>query len=126
MQIGPSGSPVSHIAQAHPDRVEVRGGALCDELMGRSSFTQYFHLLLTGSEPTQEQTFFLDVLLVAIAEHGMMPTSVAARVTPPSLKTPPATGLGRAGPPRRPPVRWRPRGETPASGFPASAIRCPS
>src|SRR4051794_41891580 len=49
--------------------------------MGRLSFTEYFHLLLTGREPTAQQRFFLDVLLVAIAEHGMMPTNVAARMT---------------------------------------------
>ncbi len=102
MQIGRPGSPVSHIAQAHPDRVEVRGRDLCDELMGRRTFTQFFHLLLTGSEPTEEQTFFLDLLLIAIAEHGMMPTSVAARMTldadPGSLQGAVAAGILGAGP----------------------------
>src|SRR3954464_7963268 len=76
------GSPaVSRIAQAYADRVEVRGRDLTGELMGRLTFTEYFHLLLTGHEPTGEQRFFLDLLLVAIAEHGMMPTNVAARMT---------------------------------------------
>ena len=81
MQIGKAGAPVSHIAQAYPDRVEVRGRDLTGDLMGRVSFTEYFHLLLTGREPTDDQRFFLDLLLVAIAEHGMMPTNVAARMT---------------------------------------------
>src|SRR5262245_50167450 len=49
--------------------------------MGRLGFTAYFHLLLTGREPTDDQRFFLDVLLVSIAEHGLMPTNVAARMT---------------------------------------------
>ena len=49
--------------------------------MGRLTFTEYFHLLLAGEEPTEEQRFFLDLLLVSIAEHGMMPTNVAARMT---------------------------------------------
>src|SRR3982750_3257574 len=80
-QIGRPGTPVSHISQAYADRVEVRGRDLAGDLMGRLSFTEYFHLLLTGDEPTDEQRFFLDVLLVAIAEHGMMPTNVAARMT---------------------------------------------
>jgi citrate synthase len=75
------GVPVSHISQAYPDRVEVRGRDLSGDLMGRLSFTEYFHLLLTGREPTGDQRFFLDVLLVALAEHGMMPTNVAARMT---------------------------------------------
>jgi citrate synthase len=80
-QIGQAGAPVTHISQACTDRVEVRGRDLCGDLMGRLSFTDYFHLLLTGSEPTNDQRFFLDLLLVAIAEHGMMPTNVAARMT---------------------------------------------
>jgi citrate synthase len=70
--------------------------------MGRLSFTEYFHLLLTGEEPTEEQRFFLDVLLVSIAEHGMMPTNVAARMTlaadPESLQGAVAAGILGAGP----------------------------
>src|ERR1051326_5531257 len=79
--IGKPGAPVTNISQAYPDRVEVRGRDLTGDLMGRLSFTEYFHLLLTGDEPSEEQRYFLDLLLVAIAEHGMMPTSVAARMT---------------------------------------------
>jgi citrate synthase len=94
--------PVSHISQAFPDRVEVRGRDLTGDLMGRLSFTEYFHLLLTGDEPTDQQRFFLDLLLVAIAEHGMMPTSVAARMTlsadPGSLQGAVAAGILGAGP----------------------------
>ena len=48
MRSGSAGEPVSHIAQAYPDRVEVRGHDLCGDLMGRLTFTEYFHLLLTG------------------------------------------------------------------------------
>jgi citrate synthase len=94
--------PVSHISQAYPDRVEVRGRDLTGDLMGRVSFTEYFHLLLTGEEPTEEQRYFLDLLLVAIAEHGMMPTNVAARMTfaadPGSLQGAVAAGILGAGP----------------------------
>jgi citrate synthase len=94
--------PVSHISQAYPDRVEVRGRDLCDDVMGRLTFTEYFHLLLTGSEPTDDQRYFLDLLLVAIAEHGMMPTNVAARMTlaadPRSLQGAVAAGILGAGP----------------------------
>jgi citrate synthase len=102
MQIGKAGEPVSRISQAHPDRVEVRGRDLTRELMGSLSFTEYFHLLLTGDEPTGDQRFFLDLLLVAIAEHGMMPTNVAARMTldadPGSLQGAVAAGILGAGP----------------------------
>jgi citrate synthase len=102
MQIGKAGTPVSAICQAYPDRVEVRGRDLAGDLMGRVTFTDYFHLLVTGREPTAEQRFFLDLLLVAIAEHGMMPTNVAARMTlaadPGSLQGAVAAGILGAGP----------------------------
>jgi citrate synthase len=102
MQIGSPGSRVTHISQAYSDRVEVRGRDLCGELMGRLSFTEYFHLLLTGSEPTDDQRFFLDLLLIAITEHGMMPTNVAARMTlaadPGSLQGAVAAGILGCGP----------------------------
>jgi citrate synthase len=100
--IGKAGNAVSHIAQAFPDRVEVRGRDLTGDLMGRLTFTEYFHLLLTGEEPTSEQRDFLDLLLIAIAEHGMMPTNVAARMTlaadPGSLHGAVAAGILGAGP----------------------------
>jgi citrate synthase len=70
--------------------------------MGRLSFTEYFHLLLCGREPTEEQRFFLDLVLVSIAEHGMMPTNVAARMTlaadPGSLQGAVAAGILGCGP----------------------------
>ena len=102
MPIGKDGPAVSHISQAYPDRVEVRGRDLCGDLMGGVSFTEYFHLLLTGQEPTEDQRYFLDLLLVAIAEHGMMPTNVSARMTlaadPGSLQGAVAAGILGCGP----------------------------
>jgi citrate synthase len=98
----PDEGAVSHISQAYPDRVEVRGRDLTAQLMGSTSFTEYFHLLLTGREPTDDQRFFLDLLLVAIAEHGMMPTNVAARMTlsadPGALQGAVAAGILGCGP----------------------------
>src|SRR5215207_2837567 len=86
--IGKAGPAVSHISQAHADRVEVRGRDLTGDLMGRLTFTEYFHLLLTGDEP--------------IAEQRMMPTNVAARMTlaadPGSLQGAVAAGILGCGP----------------------------
>jgi citrate synthase len=91
----------TRISQAYPERVEVRGRDLTGELMGRLSFTQFFHVLLTGREPTEDEAFFLDVLLVSIAEHGMMPTNVAARMTlaadPDAVQAAVAAGILGAG-----------------------------
>src|SRR5438552_2766019 len=102
MQIGKGGDPVTRISRAFPDRVEVRGRDLAGDLMGRLSFTEYFHLLLTGREPSDDERFFLDLLLVSIAEHGLMPSNVAARMTlaadPGSLQGAVAAGILGAGP----------------------------
>jgi len=91
----------THIARAYPDRVEVRARDLTGDLMGRLTFTEYFHLLLTGREPSDDERFFLDLLLVAIAEHGLMPSNVAARLTlaadPDSLQGAVAAGILGAG-----------------------------
>lgn len=102
MQIGKARAATSEICVATADAVEVRGKDLCGELMGRLSFTAYFYLLLTGREPTEDQRYFLDLLLVAIAEHGMMPTVQAARMTlasdPNALQGALAAGLLGCGP----------------------------
>src|SRR5258705_2052122 len=102
MPLGKDLNAVSRISQAYPDRVEVRGRDLTGDLMGRLSFTEYSLLLLTGAEPSAEQRYFVDLLLVAIAEHGMMPTNVAARMTlaadPGSLQGAVAAGILGCGP----------------------------
>jgi citrate synthase len=100
--IGKPGEARSAIATANAERIEVRGRDLVDDLMGRLTFTEYFHLLLTGREPTAAQRFFLDLLLVAIAEHGLTPTAIAARMTydaaPDSLQGAVAAGILGCGP----------------------------
>ena len=102
MRIGKPALTETRICQAYPDRVEVRGRDLCRDIMGRLSFTAYFHLLLTGKEPSDVQREFLDLLLIAIAEHGMMPTNIAARMTlaadPGSLQGAVAAGILGCGP----------------------------
>ena len=101
MARGEQKRPTTRISKAYPDRVEVRGRDLAGDLMGRLTFTEYFHLLLTGREPTDEERFFLDLLLVSIAEHGLMPSNVAARMTlaadPASLHGAVAAGILGAG-----------------------------
>ncbi len=97
MENGKPGAATTRICVARPDGVEVRGRDLCRDLMGSLSFTEYFYLLMTGSKPTDDQRYFLDLLLVAIAEHGMTPTVQAARMTlaadPDSLQAALAAGI---------------------------------
>jgi citrate synthase len=81
MLIGKPGAARTVIAAASSDRVTVRGHDLAHDLMGRVTFTEYAFLLATGRAPTEEQHFFLDLSLVALAEHGLTPSVQAARMT---------------------------------------------
>ena len=77
MLIGKPGAARTAIAAASSDRVTVRGRDLAQDLMGRASFTEYVFLLVTGRAPTEEQRFFLDLSLVALAEQGLTKTEAA-------------------------------------------------
>lgn len=97
MQIGKLGSGATAISNPVADRVTVRGFNLASDLIGNCGFTDYFYLLTTGRRPTPQQAFFLDACLVAIAEHGLTPTNIAARMTlaadPASLQGAVAAGI---------------------------------
>jgi citrate synthase len=81
MMIGKAGAATTSICTADASSIEIRGRDLAGDLMGGVTFTEFFFLLVTGKQPTEKQRFFLDVLLVAIAEHGLTPTAQAARMT---------------------------------------------
>ena len=81
MKIGKQGKAVTSISTADPESITVRGYDLTSDLMGQIGFTEYFFLLTTGRKPTEDQKFFLDLLLVSIAEHGLVPTNQVARMT---------------------------------------------
>ncbi len=97
MLIGKAGQASTSISTADASSITVRGKDLCGDLMGQIGFTSYFHLLVTGKEPDETQIYFLDLLLVAIAEHGLVPTNQAARMTyaadPDSLQAAVAAGI---------------------------------
>ena len=52
-----------------------------NELVGRISFTDHIWLLVAGRLPSEAQRKVLDSTLVAIAEHGLVPSVVASRMT---------------------------------------------
>ncbi len=81
MLIGKAGAAETKIAVASPDRIWVRGRDLTADLMGGATFTDFVYLLATGRAPTDAQRFFLDLSLVALAEHGLTPSVQAARMT---------------------------------------------
>lgn len=81
MKIGKATIPRSAICTSDEHAIVVRGEDLCKDLIGRISFTDYFHLLVTGRRPHAAATAVLDATLVAIAEHGLVPSVQAARMT---------------------------------------------
>lgn len=81
MKIGRQTVRASAISAANAETILVRGRDLCAELIGRIGFTDYVWLLLTGEMPTPAQRRVLDSTLVAIAEHGLVPSVQAARMT---------------------------------------------
>lgn len=81
MKIGPDSSRQTRISTATPDQIAIRGYDLCDDLIGKISFTDHTWLLVTGQMPSEAQRRALDAALVAIAEHGLVPSVQAARIT---------------------------------------------
>ena len=89
------------IGGADADSITVRGRDLASELMGKVTFTELTYLLVRGRAPTPQETVLLDAVLVSLAEHGLTPTVLAARLThtgaPESLQGAVASGLLGAG-----------------------------
>ncbi len=81
MRIGKQDQPFSAICTSDAESITVRGKDLCGEIIGKMDFSSYFWFLVTGEEPNEEQSFFLNAVLCALAEHGLVPSVVAARMT---------------------------------------------
>lgn len=89
------------IGGATRDRITIAGRDLPDEIMGRLTLTELAYLLITRREPTPEQTRLLDAVLVSLADHGLTPSALAARLTytgaPEAIQGAVAAGLLGAG-----------------------------
>ena len=97
MKIGPRSDHATAICGSTDETIWVRGHDLASELMGKVGFSDYFWLLVTGASPTPAQSRILDATLVAIAEHGLVPSVQASRMTlaaaPEALQGAVAAGL---------------------------------
>lgn len=91
----------TRIGIATPDSIRVRGYDLSRELMGHITLADLSYLLATGALPTKQQQNVLEAILVALADHGLTPSALAARFTytgaPESLQAAVAAGLLGAG-----------------------------
>ncbi len=81
MKIGREAHASQAICGSNSQTIVVRGHDLVDELVGRISFTDHVWLLVAGALPSEAQRRVLDATLVAIAEHGLVPSVVASRMT---------------------------------------------
>jgi citrate synthase len=81
VKIGAQAHRSSAISAANPHQIVVRGLDLCRDLVGKITFTEHVWLLVTGKLPSVAQRRVLDSALVAIAEHGLVPSVVASRMT---------------------------------------------
>ena len=97
MRIGKQDAPYSAICTSDAESITVRGRDLVGEIIGKMDFTSYFWFLVTGEEPNEDQAFFANAILCALAEHGLVPSVVAARMTlaaaPEALQGAVAAGL---------------------------------
>src|SRR5690606_11994961 len=57
---------------------------LCQDLIGKMAFGDYFYLLVTGRRADAPASAVLNATLVAIAEHGLVPSVQASRMTLPA------------------------------------------
>lgn len=96
----PSG--LTQMTRVEPDRIIVRGLDLCRDVIGQQSFSAYFLFLLTGSAPSDQLVKVADATLIAIAEHGLVPSVQVARMTlaaaPDAMQGAVAAGLAGCGP----------------------------
>src|SRR5262245_48460464 len=81
LKIGSQARRSSAISASNAETIVVRGRDLCGELIGTVSFTDHIWLLITGALPGAAQRRVLDATLVAIAEHGLVPSVAASRMT---------------------------------------------
>lgn len=80
-----------------PDRILLLGQDLAADLMGKVSFGELAFWLVAGRRPTKNETRVFEAVLVALADHGLTPTAISARLTylsaPESLQGALAAGL---------------------------------
>lgn len=69
------------IGYSNRDSITLRGRDVSSELMGRQSFADVAFLLSAGRDPTAGESILFNAVLISLADHGLTPTAVAARLT---------------------------------------------
>jgi citrate synthase len=89
------------VGTSDADTITVMGRDLATELMGQVTLTELAFLMVQRRLPSAEETRLFDAVLVSLADHGLTPTVLAARLThtgaPESIQGAVAAGLLGAG-----------------------------
>src|SRR3990167_9838215 len=87
----------SDIAWSTPDRIEVHGKSLPDEILGHLNLGDMAFLQIVGRMPTTQESNVFNAIAVTLVEHGITPSALVARLTyagaPESLQAAVAAGL---------------------------------
>jgi citrate synthase len=91
----------TEIGYTTPDAIYVRGRNLSEEILGKFDFVDMIWWLNLGRIPEEREKRMINLLLVAMADHGLTPSAITARLTwmgaPESLQGAVAAGLLGAG-----------------------------
>jgi citrate synthase len=89
------------VGTSDADSITVMGRELARDLMGKATLTELAFLVVQRRMPSAEETRLLDAVLVSLADHGLTPSVLAARLThtgaPESIQGAMAAGLLGAG-----------------------------
>jgi citrate synthase len=85
------------IGDSDADSMTLMGRDVPGELMGNVTLTELAFLLVRKREPSREEARMLDAVLISLADHGLTPIALSARLTytgaPESLQGAIAAGL---------------------------------
>lgn len=91
----------SAICRTTPESISIHGMDLTTEILGRVSLGQMVFLEIFGRLPTANECRVFESLIVALVEHGLTPSVLAARLTylgaPESFQAAVAAGLSGLG-----------------------------
>jgi citrate synthase len=89
------------VGTSDADSITVMGKDVAQDLMGQVTLTELAFLVVQRRLPSSAETRLLDAVLISLADHGLTPIALAARLTytgaPESLQGAVAAGLLGAG-----------------------------
>jgi citrate synthase len=76
-----AGRIVTSVAAATADTITVRGHDLVGELIGKVDVGALLYLQIVGRLPLAAEAQLMNAMIVAVAEHGLTPSAITARLT---------------------------------------------